>query len=132
LCKQYPALWDLFLRGFAPAWLKRLFSKRLQRYECRDLTNGAAPADVPLISGCFMLCRTEQLQRAGGFDEGFFLYFEDFDLSLALGKLGRLRFLPDCRIVHHGGNTARKGLKHIRYFVRSAARFYRKHGWKWW
>lgn len=132
LCKQYPAVWDLFLRGFAPAWLKKLFARRLQHYECQSLTNSDNPADVPLISGCFMLCRTKALQAVGGFDEKYFLYFEDFDLSLALGKLGKLRFLPQCRIVHHGGNAARKGMTHIRLFMRSARRFYQKHGWKWW
>jgi GT2 family glycosyltransferase len=132
LCKQYPSVFDLFLRGFAPRWLQRCFTQRLQAYECQALTNGTDVADVPLISGCFMLCRTSALQQAGGFDEGYFLYFEDFALSLALGKTGKLRFLPNCRIVHHGGKAARKGMTHIKYFVRSAWRFFQQHGWCWW
>lgn len=132
LCKQYPSVWDLFLRGFAPRWFTNLFSKRLQNYECRAQTSGNTIEDVPLISGCFMLCRTDVLKQAGGFDENYFLYFEDFALSLALGKHGKLRFFPTCRIVHHGGKAARKGMTHIRYFMRSALRFYQQHGWKWW
>jgi GT2 family glycosyltransferase len=132
LCKQYPAVLDLFLRGFAPRWLARRFTPRLQTYECQALTNGGTAADVPLISGCFMLCRTAALQQVGGFDERYFLYFEDFALSLALRNTGKLRFLPQCRIVHHGGKAARKGMRHIRYFMRSAWRFYQQHGWRWW
>lgn len=130
LCKTYPSLLDLALRGFAPAWLQRRFARRLHRYECRAPVDAQQQADVALISGCFMLCRTPQLQELGGFDSRYFLYFEDFALSLALGKLGRLVYLPSLRIVHYGGHTGRKGLRHIRYFASSALKFFNRHGWK--
>jgi len=130
LCKTYPALLDLLLRGFAPAWLQQRFARRLQRYECRALVDAQQPAAVDLISGCFMLCRTALLQQVGGFDSRFFLYFEDFALSLALGKLGRLVYNPACRIVHYGGHAGRKGLRHVGYFASSALKFFNRHGWK--
>lgn len=132
LCKRYPAITDLLLRGFAPAPLKQCFRKRLAHYEYQQLVLANDNAAVELISGCFMLCRTPALQQAGGFDERYFLYFEDFALSLELGKLGELHFVPGCHIVHHGGGAARKGLKHIRHFVQSAGRFYYRYGWKFW
>jgi hypothetical protein len=34
-------------------------------------------------------------------------------------------------VVHHGGEAARKGFAHVRWFVKSGRRFYRKHGWRW-
>ena len=37
LCKRYPAVFDLFLRGFAPAFMRALFKRRLHRYEMRDI-----------------------------------------------------------------------------------------------
>ena len=77
-----------------------------------------------------MLCRTSALQSAGGFNERFFLYFEDFALSRELGKQGALHHVPTVRIIHHGGGASRKGLKHIRYFAASALRFYQQYGWK--
>lgn len=130
LCKTYPSLLDLALRAFAPRWLQRRFDTRLARYENRALVDAQHGGEVQLISGCFMLCRTAALRAAGGFDERYFLYFEDFALSLALGKQGRLLYVPDCRIVHYGGAAGRKGLRHILYFSSSALKFFCRHGWK--
>lgn len=130
LCKRYPALLDLLLRGFAAPPIRRRFDNRLKRYEYRDLDIEAVAESIELISGCCMLARTSALQACAGFDAGFFLYFEDFDLSIRMRKQGRLDYEPAMKITHFGGNAARKGLKHIFYFARSAARFYRKHGFR--
>jgi GT2 family glycosyltransferase len=132
LCKRYPTVFDLLLRGFAPVVLRRLFDSRLARYEYRELAQQQVATAVELISGCFMLCRTAALQQVGGFDERYFLYFEDFVLSLALGRIGELHHVPQCRITHHGGGAARKGWQHIRLFVCSGWRFFNSHGWRWW
>ena len=129
LCKRYPAFLDLLLRGFAPAGLRRRFERRLARYEYRDLEEAHA-APVELLSGACLLCRRQAFAEAGGFDERFFLYFEDFDLSLRLARAGALHFVPTFRIVHHGGNAATKGWRHRGWFIRSALRFFNKHGWK--
>jgi len=128
LCKRYPAIFDLALRGFASEFIKQRFDNRLMRYEYRDLPTAEIIRSVELISGCCILARTKSLQLCEGFDEKFFLYFEDFDLSLRMGKLGSLDYCPDMKIIHYGGNTASKGIRHILYFLRSAVRFYRKHG----
>jgi GT2 family glycosyltransferase len=135
LCKRYPSVLDLALRGFAPAPLQRLFRKRLERYEMRDLVEEAAAerviTPVPMISGCFMLARRKAIEATGGFDPRFFLYFEDFDWSLRLNRVTHSVYLPTVHIVHHGGGAARKGWRHVAHFLRSALRFFNKHGWKW-
>ncbi|HET9471978.1 MAG TPA: glycosyltransferase family 2 protein [Usitatibacter sp.] len=130
LCKRYPSLWVLFLRGFAPGVLRRRFARRLADYEMRDVVAAQAVADVPLASGCFMLMRTALFRRVGGFDPAYFLYFEDYDLSLRLRREAGIAFVPGARIVHHGGEAARKGPRHVAWFVRSAWRFFSTHGWK--
>ena len=142
LCKAYPSLFIFWLRAFAPPFMRRQFAKRMAAYERRDLdsrpslgqlaaakTDNSA-AEVSIVSGCCMLCKTAALKEVGGFDPGFFLYFEDFDLSLRLGGLGKVMYLTTMRIRHAGGQAARKGRDHQRYFVRSASRFFNKHGWK--
>ena len=135
LCKRYPAVLDLALRGFVPAPLRRLFKRRLERYDMRDLLDAAGAeqslSPVPMISGCFMLVRRKAIDATGGFDPGYFLYFEDFDWSARLNRVTRSAFVPTVRIVHHGGEAARKGVRHILSFGRSALRFFNKHGWKW-
>jgi len=131
LCKRYPAVLDLLLRGFAPAALRRSFSRRLGHYELRDLPRERASTGVPLISGSFMFFRREAIAGIGGFSDAFFLYFEDYDLSLRAAACGQLAYVPAVRIVHHGGHAARKGLRHVRLFARGAITFFGRHGWKW-
>jgi GT2 family glycosyltransferase len=130
LCKRYPSVWVLFLRGFAPAALRRAFARSLDRYEMRDVLGSATYAPVPLASGCFMLMRTALFRGLGGFDPRFFMYFEDYDLSLRMGREAKIAFVPAARIVHHGGEAARKGPRHVSWFLRSAWRFFATHGWK--
>ena len=131
LCKRYPSLLVLLLRPFNFRLVRRLFRRRLYRYEMRDLCGGQGEVDVLLASGCFMLVRTAALQSVGGFNEDYFLYFEDFDLSIRLGAQGRLVFNPAIQIVHHGGYAASKGIQHVRYFIRSGMTFFSEHGWRW-
>ena len=135
LAKRYPAIFDLFLRGFAPSFLRRLFRRRLDRYELRDVLAAAGDKEVvgiPALSGAFMLVRRDAIDRTGGFDPRYFLYFEDFDWSVRLNRVTKTAYVPSVEIGHHGGNAARKGVRHIGLFVRSAFRFYGRHGWKWW
>jgi GT2 family glycosyltransferase len=130
LCKQYPSILDLLLRGFAPAAIRDLFRKRLDRYEMRDLTGNAVFWNPPIVSGCFMLFRGDVLRALGGFDPGYFLYYEDFDLSLRTAAFSRIAFVPSVKVVHHGGHAARKGWRHVAMFGRSAIRFFGTHGWR--
>ena len=130
LCKRYPSVWVLFLRGFAPRRLRERHARELAAYEMRDVVAGGTIAPVPLASGCFMLMRTALFRRLGGFDPRFFLYFEDYDLSLRVGREAEVAFVPQARIVHHGGEAARKGPRHVAWFVRSAWRFFATHGWR--
>ncbi len=130
LCKRYPSVWVLFLRGFAPPAVRRRFATALDAYEMRDLDPERAFAPVPLASGCFMLVRTALFARHRGFDPRFFMYFEDYDLSLRVGREAKVAYVPQARIVHHGGEASRKGVRHIAWFLRSAWRFFATHGWK--
>jgi GT2 family glycosyltransferase len=131
LCKRYPSVIDLAVRGFAPSPVKRWFRSSLERYEMRDLPRDRPSTAVPLLSGSFMFCRRAPVAEIGGFSNEFFLYFEDFDLSLRAARRGELAWVPSVRITHWGGHTARKGWRHWRLFVASAVKFFNRHGWKW-
>ena len=86
---------------------------------------------MTLASGCCVWVRRALFDRVGGFDERYFLYFEDYDLSLKLTQLGEVAEHSQIRIVHHGGDAARKGVRHIRWFTAGAIRFFNRWGWKW-
>ena len=130
LCKHPPGVWTLFLRGFAPAFVRQRFDLVLGRYEMREETGNGEYAGRFLASGCFMFMRGGALRAAGGFDPAYFMYFEDYDLSLRLARQGTLAFVPAVKIIHHGGGAATKGWRHRLWFLRSALRFFNGHGWR--
>jgi GT2 family glycosyltransferase len=130
LCKRRPSIFVLWLRGFAPAAVRERFRARLDHYEMRDLPEEEVSTGVPIASGCFMFARTRVLREVGGFTARYFLYFEDFDLSLRVGRMADIAYVPRVRIVHTGGDAARKGWAHRRMFIRSAFTFFSRNGWK--
>lgn len=132
LCKNYPSLLDLFLRGFAPQSLQKRFRQRLENYELRERIGDTVVWDIPLVSGCFMLCRRLTLTQIAGFSPAYFLYFEDYDLSLRIANIANIVYVPEVHITHFGGNAARKGFRHIALFIRSAVIFFNRHGWRLW
>jgi GT2 family glycosyltransferase len=134
LCKRYPSVFDLALRGFTPTFGRAFFRRRMARYEMRDVVDAAPDReiiDIPAMSGAMILVRRKAIDATGGFDPNFFLYFEDFDWTVRLNRITRTAYVPSVKIIHHGGGAARKGARHIAWFVRSGWRFYRKHGWRW-
>lgn len=130
LAKRETSLLTLALRGLSVRPSDGLFGRRVGRYVYRDRLPSPNPQPIALASGCFMFCRASALKAAGGFDERFFLYFEDYDLSRRLSRQGALCEAPNVRIRHHGGRTARRGPRRIFQFARSAVRYFNRYGWK--
>lgn len=131
LCKGRPTVLDLALRGFAPSFVKAFARRRLARYELRHMDTSRVQRDVPLVSGSFMFFRRRVLELTGGFSDAYFLYFEDFDLSLRAAKFAKVSYVPSVKIVHKGGYASKKGPKHWWMFGRSAVTFFSRHGWRW-
>ncbi len=127
LVKGRPTWGTLFVRGFVPRFLHGLFRRSLDDYELRHLDWEKEQKPVAIASGCFLFCRSGALKAVKGFDPGYFLYFEDFDLTLRLSKVTTVAYCPQVRIVHHGGGAASKGLRHIGWFARSAMHFFDNH-----
>lgn len=130
LCKRYPPLFDLLLRGLAPTFVQDMFSERLKIYEMRDQISTAVYWDPPIVSGCFMFFRGRVFESVGGFNNRYFLYFEDFDLSIRTAQVTRITYVPAVQIIHCGGSAASKGLGHIMRFFHSAVLFYSTFGLK--
>ncbi len=125
LCKRLPTVFDLAIRRFAPgSW----FAKRRAYYEMRDHSYDA-PMEPPFISGCFMFFRSSVLSRLDGFDERYFLYLEDLDLSRRAAATARNYYAPQIQIVHGHARGAHKSLRLFRYFAVSLIRYFNKWGW---
>jgi len=131
LAKDYPSVWVLGVRAFAPQWVKRLSTKSAARYELRSSPANTRLRPVPLASGCCLWVKRAHLDAVKGFDESYFLYFEDYDLSMRLSVYGTLMEHGDIHVIHHGGDAYRKGWSHICWFIASAVRFFNRWGWRW-
>ncbi len=126
LCKLLPSPSDLLMRRFWPALYRR--SGRLAQYELHA-SGYDKMMDVPALSGCFMLIRAAILSDIGGFDERFFMYLEDVDLSRRIGQIARTVYFPYVSIVHDYGKGSYKSMKLLFYHIRSAIQYFNKWGW---
>ncbi|MGX1770707.1 glycosyltransferase family 2 protein [Nocardia brasiliensis] len=83
-------------------------------------------SDVDWISGCFMLFRREAFDAVGGYDERYFMYFEETKIALDLHRAGwRVVLDPAVEILHReGGSTRHAPFRKVRNHHRSALRFY--------
>ncbi len=130
LSKRHPSLFVLLLRALAVRGSDGVLGRRVAQYTYGGELPCDAPKSVTLASGCFMLCRTDALKKVDGFDERYFLYFEDYDLSLRMKNYGAIVELPKARITHYGGHTARRDLRRVVHFIRSGVRFFNRYGWR--
>jgi GT2 family glycosyltransferase len=126
LCKLLPHPVELLVRRFFP--LLHRSSGRLARYELHA-SGYSRVMDVPALSGCFMLMRVETLARAGLFDERFFLYFEDVDLSRRIGRIARTVFVPHVAVVHDYARGSYRDWRLLWHHLVSAGRYFNKWGW---
>ena len=83
---------------------------------------------VPWILGAAMAIRRTAFEAVGGFDESYFLYFEEVDLSYRLRQAGwETHFAPVATVVHVGGASTRRYQEATRRMFTSAAYFYTRH-----
>lgn len=129
LCKREPRLFDLGIIRFAPDLLKKIFQKRIDYYEMRD-TEYDEIMNVPCLSGSFMLVRKSILDKVEGFDERFFIYFEDTDISRRISEISRTVFYPHTSVMHLWNRHSHKNVKHFIISLISTAKYFNKWGWK--
>jgi hypothetical protein len=83
---------------------------------------------VDIVSGCLLLIRRSLWEELGGFDPAFFMYGEDFDLSLRADALGAARMIaPDARVVHLGGASESDNADRLVRLLRSKALLFDRH-----
>ncbi len=85
--------------------------------------------EIPVLSGAFMCCNTALIKRLDGFDERFFMYGEDIDLSYRISKAGYQNlYLGQLAIIHFKGeSTPLKNFNYVRIFYKAMQQFVDKH-----
>lgn len=100
----------------------------MQHFEMRPMRNDRV-YEVGHVSSCFAAFRMEALQRCGLFDERFFLYFEDTDITRRIHRYFRTLYYPFVSVYHDYGNGASKDPKLFFVFIGSLIKFFNKWGW---
>ncbi|HBN08265.1 MAG TPA: glycosyltransferase family 2 protein [Cyanobacteria bacterium UBA8530] len=115
--------------GRFPSILAERQRRREQRGKNLNRDLFSVPTQVDWASGACLLLRFEAWEALGGFDENFFLYFEDLDLCARLKKLGWSVFYePSAVLNHERGHSSRKNLDRVAVWYReSQIRYYSKH-----
>ena len=128
--KRLPSPAVMFLRPFVAQYklLNTLLKPSMRRYLLQDMDLNR-PLTCPFISGCFMFFRTSVLQELKGFDDRYFLYMEDVDLSRRAATKGLNVVFSDLTCNHHWERAAYKNKKLFRILVHSAFKYFTKWGW---
>jgi len=128
LCRLLPTPYDLVCRRLNFKIFNRFISSRNDRYELK-FADYNRTMDVPYLSGCFMLIRTEIFKKVGIFDERFFMYFEDVDLSRRIYKFYRTVYYPEAKIYHGYHRGSGKYARLLKHHIFSSIKYFNKWGW---
>jgi N-acetylglucosaminyl-diphospho-decaprenol L-rhamnosyltransferase len=109
--------------------LRQLTTKLLGGHDGRyALEPNQEPMPVDWVAGMFMLFRANDYNAIGGFDEKFFLYYEDVDICTRLWKAGRpIKVCPQVQVVHDAQRASRKNWQFKKWHAASMARYFCKH-----
>ena len=115
--------------GGRSTWLTSRFPDNWFSRRNLGARDAQTPIDVDWVSGACLMTRRNLFDQVGGFDEKFFMYWEDADYCYRLARAGyRCSYVPGVSVRHSGGRSAaRDPSRAIRAFHRSAFHLYRKH-----
>lgn len=125
LCKLLPTPWDVFARRFLPAWMTR---RRRARYELHA-SGYNRMLNVPYLSGCFMLLRTEAALQARLFDERYFMYPEDIDLTRTIHRHWLTIYNPSVTVIHDHAQSSYHSMRMLWVHIVNMCRYFNKWGW---
>ncbi len=132
LCKRNPTVLGLFSRRFLPRRFKPDWLRRYDDWYVMADRDYGQPFEASYLSGCCMLVRADAFRCCGGFDESYFLYLEDADLTRSLARFGRCMHLPVAAVEHGWGRGNYSSMRLMLVNIVSAWIYFRKWGWRLW
>lgn len=125
LCKLIPSPADLILKRFFPGKIKEKMSYKFQ-LKFSDYNH---IMDVPYLSGCFMFFRTSTFNTVGLFDERFFMYPEDIDITRRMHEKYRTVYYPFVSVVHDHAAESYHSKKMLKIHIQNMCKYFNKWGW---
>lgn len=124
-CRMLPTPLDLFAKRFLPAGLTR---RRMERYLLADHDHDV-PLNCPYLLGSFLLFRNKALKDCGVFDDSFFMYAEDIDITRRIHERWKTMFYPKVSIIHEHAAASRRSRKMLRIHLSNMIKYFNKWGW---
>lgn len=127
LLKRQSNVWDMFLRFIKLP----IFKKRQANFIC--LPDGYTYIHhAENVPGSFLMIRTKIFKKINGFDEKYFLYMEDSDLTMKVNQISSTVFFPDAYVYHEWQRDNQKSVKGIIQMLKSMKIYFDKWGWRLW
>ncbi|WP_343563127.1 glycosyltransferase [Sphingobacterium sp.] len=105
-----------------------IFLSSVEKYELRNVSPHLI-YDTPVLSGCFTLLRTSTLDEVGLYDDRFFMYLEDWDLSRRMNRKYRTVYFSKTSIIHGYAAGSSKNFNLFKVHIRSIRTYFGKWGW---
>lgn len=125
LCKLLPTPVDLFLKRILPKQYYNIYNKKFQL----RFTSYKKIMNVPYLSGCFMFFRISALKKVGLFDERYFMYPEDIDITRRMHKYYKTIYFPEVIIIHDHAAESYKSFKMLFIHIYNIIKYFNKWGW---
>uniref|UniRef100_UPI003A951166 glycosyltransferase n=1 Tax=Halpernia sp. TaxID=2782209 RepID=UPI003A951166 len=123
LCKRIPTFIQLYGKRIFPKKIKNKINARIELHDFGYDTL----LNVPYLSGCFMFCRTEALNKVDGFDDRYFMYMEDLDLTRSIHRYYKTIFYPNVSIIHGYRNESKTNRKLLKALIISSIQYFNKY-----
>lgn len=124
-CRLLPSPVDLIFRRFLP---EKMAYKMNYRYTLA-FNDHKKEMNVPYHQGSFMFFRIECFKEVGLFDERYFMYPEDIDITRRMHKLYKTMFVPDVTVVHAHRAASYKSKKMLKIHITNMIKYFNKWGW---
>jgi len=107
---------------------RKSYDTFINKYELREMPKDRI-YNAPILSGCFTLLNLRAIEDVGGYDDKYFMYFEDFDLSRRMHQKYKTIYFPNVSVYHGYASGANKSFKLFKIFIVSAITYFNKWGW---
>lgn len=124
--KTDPKLRYLIARFLPEMGLTRKWLKEYRRED--EVKNAKSPFEIEVCSGSFMAMRRTVAESIGFFDERYFMYFEDFDISRSIRSKGKIMYLPQFQVIHEGKRAGHHSKTARKMLTDSMKKYYKKWG----
>ena len=124
-CRLLPSPANLIFRRFLP---KKMVEKMNYRYTL-EFNDHKKEMNVPYHQGSFMFFRIECFKEVGFFDERYFMYPEDIDITRRMHKKYRTMFVPGATVIHAHRAASYKSKKMLKIHMVNMIKYFNKWGW---